>query len=59
MPDPTPARLPLDHTLDEGLQTLFGGLAAEPVPASLIRLVDRLEAASRRAAALGEGRIIA
>jgi len=46
MPDCTPARPPLEQALDEGLATLFGGLESEPVPASLIRLADRLEAAS-------------
>ena len=46
MPDATPARPPPVQILDEGLAALFGGLEAEPVPTSLIRLADRLEAAS-------------
>jgi hypothetical protein len=48
MPDTTPVRPLLEQALDEGLQALFGGLADEPPPEALVRLVDRLEAASRR-----------
>lgn len=58
MPDAMPARLPLDQALDEGLAALFGRLQAEPVPASLIGLANRLEAASRKGRVPGEGRAI-
>ena len=58
MPDATPARLPLDQALDEGLAPMFRRLQAEPVPTSLIRLADRLNAASRRALPAGEARSI-
>jgi hypothetical protein len=58
MPDAAPARLPLEQALDEGLVTLFARRQAEAAPASLIRLADRLEAASRRACSLDEARAI-
>lgn len=59
MPDATPARLPLEQALDEGLEALFRHRLAEPAPAALIRLADRLEAASRRMQAFGGGRAVA
>jgi hypothetical protein len=58
MPDATPARLPLIHALDEGLAVMFRSLQSEPTPASLIRLADRLEDASRGAQAPHEARAI-
>lgn len=58
MPDAAPARLPLEQALDEGLVTLFARLQVQPAPASLIRLADRLEAASRCACSLAEARAI-
>ena len=58
MPDATPARLPLDRALDEGLAALFLRLQATPAPASLLSLVDRLEHDRRRAWVAGETRAI-
>jgi hypothetical protein len=55
MPSATPARLPLDRLLDEMLRSL----QAEPAPAALIGLADRLEDAWRGARIPGEGRAIA
>jgi hypothetical protein len=45
MPDAAPARLPLAQAIDEGLAVLFSRLQAEPAPAALVSLADRLEAA--------------
>ena len=59
MPDSTPARLPLDQALDEGLAAMFHSLQAEPAPASLIGLADQLEDAWRRSKVAGETRAIA
>ena len=59
MSDPTPASPALQQALDEGLEALFAGMQAEPVPRSLIRLADRLETASRRMAVSGEARALA
>ena len=59
MPDAAPARLPLAQALDEGLAMLFARLQAEPPPASLISLADRLEADwLRRSQIAGEARAI-
>jgi hypothetical protein len=59
MPDATPVRLPLEQALDETLAAMFRRLQAEPAPAALIRLADRLEAAAQLAQAPGEARAIA
>jgi hypothetical protein len=58
MPDATPARLPLDQALDEGLAAMFSSLQSEPAPAALISLADRLEDAWRRAKVAVEARAI-
>ncbi|MGZ3274092.1 MAG: hypothetical protein ACXU82_16685 [Caulobacteraceae bacterium] len=58
MPDATPARLPLEQALDEGLAALFRQLQAEPTPAALIHLADRLEAACIGSRLAGEARAI-
>jgi len=49
MPDAMPARLTLDQALDQGLVAMFHRMQSESVPAALLRLADRLEAASRSA----------
>ena len=54
MPDAAPARLPLTRALDEGLAALFGRLQAEPAPAALVSLADRLEAAWLRRSQIAE-----
>jgi len=59
MPDATPARLPLDQLLDHGLAAMFKSLQAEPAPAALIGLADRLEDAWRGARIANEARAIA
>jgi hypothetical protein len=59
MPDATPARLPLDQVLDNCLAAMFRSLQAEPAPAALIGLADRLEDAWRGVRIPGEGRAIA
>ncbi len=58
MPDAAPARLPLIHALDEGLAMLFGRFQAEPAPAALVSLADRLEAAWLRSRVADEARAI-
>ncbi len=59
MPDSAPARLPLTQALDEGLAMMFGRWQAEPAPAALISLADRLEAAwLRRSHIADEARAI-
>ena len=59
MPNAAPAPLPLIQALDEGLATLFGRLQAEPSPAALVSLADRLEAAwLRRSQIADEARAI-
>jgi hypothetical protein len=58
MPDATPARLPLAQVLEEGLSVLFRTLQAEPAPAALVSLADRLEADWGSARAPVEGRSI-
>lgn len=58
MPDDTPARPPLEQALDDGLAAMFQTLQAEPAPASLVRLANRLEAASRLPRLAGEVRTI-
>jgi hypothetical protein len=59
MPNVTRPPLPLTRALDEGLATLFSRLQAEPAPASLVGLADRLEAAwLRRSTVADEARAI-
>jgi hypothetical protein len=59
MPEAAPARLPLAQALDEGLAMLFARLQAEPAPAALVRLADRLEAEWLRGSTVAaEGRSI-
>lgn len=58
MPDATPARLPLEQALDEGLSAMFRQMQAEPAPTVLIRLADRLETAARSTRLVGETRSI-
>lgn len=58
MPDATPIRLPLCLALDEGLAILFRRLQAEPSPAALVDLVDRLEAAHAGDCVAAEDRAI-
>jgi hypothetical protein len=59
MPDAKRARLPLTQDLEDGLAALFCRLQAEPAPASLVSLADRLEAVWRRRSQVAiEGRAI-
>ena len=59
MPDTPPVRPPPEQVLDEGLAAMFRRLQAEPPPAALIRLADRLDAASRSSRLDAEARTIA
>jgi len=57
MPTAKPALPPSVKTLDEGLAALFR-LQAEPAPAALISLIDRLEDAWLRTRVAAEARVI-
>jgi len=59
MPDTMPVRPPLQQALDEDLAAMFRSLQAEPAPATLIRLADRLDAAWRSSRLGAEARTIA
>jgi hypothetical protein len=59
MPNASRARRPLTRALDESLSTMFRRLEAEPAPAPLLALANRLEQAWRMAQVAGETRAIA